>query len=115
MKSDLTPYFEFPAILTLHLVLDDVVPYLKPVFRRLLLEDVGSAVRTWTQCYKTFYGRNLRIFIISYSAFPRQRCIMFASKARASLLEYLFVVGLYSQSNVRKARSLLQSGVPALG
>jgi len=65
MKSDLTPYFEFPATLTLHLGLDDVVPYLKPVFRRLLLEDVGSAVRTWTQYYITFYGRNLRIFTIS--------------------------------------------------
>jgi hypothetical protein len=65
MKSDLTPSFEFTATLTLHLVLDDVVPYLKPVFRRLLLEDVGSAVRTWTQYYITFYGRNLRIFTIS--------------------------------------------------
>ncbi len=24
------------------------------------------------QCYKTFYGRKLRLFIISYSAFPWQ-------------------------------------------
>jgi hypothetical protein len=24
-------------------------------------------VTTWGQCYKTFYGRNLRIFVISWS------------------------------------------------
>jgi hypothetical protein len=25
------------------------------------------ALTAWAQCYKTFYGRNLRIFVLSYS------------------------------------------------
>ncbi len=26
-------------------------------------------IGSWAQCYKTFYGRNLRMFVISKSAF----------------------------------------------
>ncbi len=36
-----------------------------------LAADLIQAV-SWGQCYKTFYGRNLPIFEMSYSVFLRQ-------------------------------------------
>ncbi len=42
---------------------------------------------TMGQCYKTFYGRNLRIFIISQSVCPS---LVFAGKAGAHMSEATF-------------------------
>jgi len=33
---------------------------------------VAKIDELWAQCYKTFYGRNLRMFVISYSVCPWQ-------------------------------------------
>ncbi len=42
----------------------------------------------WTQCYKTFYGRNLRIFVISLSVSPLQAFPAYSHK-RSSLVRKL--------------------------
>jgi hypothetical protein len=34
--------------------------------------DDGFALFAWAECYKTFYGHNLRTFVISKSVFPGQ-------------------------------------------
>jgi hypothetical protein len=57
-----------------------------------LIEEVNSIVPSpsanvpWGRYYKTFFGRNLRIFIISQSVVPGkpfQPSLVFAGKARA--------------------------------
>ncbi len=35
---------------------------------------------TWGQCYETFYGRSLLIFVISYSVCPWQAFLAYAMK-----------------------------------
>jgi hypothetical protein len=53
------------------------------------ITDPGA--KTWAQFYNTFYGRNLRIFVISQSAF--QPSLIFASKVRPN--RYLTGVSSY--------------------
>jgi hypothetical protein len=62
-------------------------------FALLQLSITISKCITWGQCYKTFYGRKLRLFIISYSVFPGnhfQPSLMFACKAGAYSSEVPF-------------------------
>jgi hypothetical protein len=47
----------------------------------------------WAQCYKTFFVRNLQIFVISLGVFPGKLfhpSVMIAGMARANLSEALF-------------------------
>jgi hypothetical protein len=51
------------------------------------------------QCYKTFYGRNLRVFVISYSVRPWQTfkpSLIFVGEARSSLLDWATLKVLHS-------------------
>ncbi len=71
------------------------------------LENVGTVVNyhsifialvpratIWAQCYKTFYGCNLRMFVVSYSVFVLgkscQPSLMFVGKAGAYPIEEPF-------------------------
>ncbi len=39
----------------------------------------------WVKCFKTFYGCDLQMFVISYSDKPFQPSLIFTSKAGANL------------------------------
>ncbi len=62
--QDQSPRAQPMFYLNLSTVVDWVVTYLKQ-------QKVAKA-KTWVQCYKTFQGRNLRIFVISQSVCPLQ-------------------------------------------
>ncbi len=64
------------------------------------------------QCYKNFYGRNLRMFVLSQSVVhgkPLQPCVMFVKKARAYSREAPFRC-----STLGQAHGLIRQGSKGL-